>query len=322
MAKLSIAVYTLFAVGILLIVSNPWTELYFFVDDAAHYQRSATFALSYLIPYSIMCICLYVIIKYETKRRRRVALLSYVFVPLVGAIIQSFVYGISLQIIFTLFAIVLMYTNIYIERSAELIRNETEMAEQRASVMVSQIQPHFMYNALTSIMNIKGNPPDTMDAIADFGKYMRGNLDSITQVNPVPITREIDQLESYINLRKIKFGNRIEVISDIGDSGFFIPPMTVKTIVGAAIDCRTSQSDFQFVCRIYTDSNERNHVLVIQDDFPSEESFKLASMVDETDMLMLKSRLKTMVDGKLENLIENGMLKIVITIPRSAKVLP
>lgn len=44
----------------------------------------------------------------------------------------------------------------------------------------TQIQPHFLYNALQAIMAIDGNPDETIEAIGDFGKYLRENLDVIT----------------------------------------------------------------------------------------------------------------------------------------------
>ena len=47
------------------------------------------------------------------------------------------------------------------------------IAEQRMKIVLSQIQPHFIYNALSSIQNIEGNPEETKKAITEFVLYSR-----------------------------------------------------------------------------------------------------------------------------------------------------
>lgn len=75
-----------------------------------------------------------------------------------------------------------------IKQKAEM---ELEVANSRARIMLSQIQPHFLYNALQAIMAIDGNPDETIDAIGDFGKYLRENLDVITSGDMVPFEKEL-----------------------------------------------------------------------------------------------------------------------------------
>lgn len=50
------------------------------------------------------------------------------------------------------------------------------------AVMISQIQPHFLYNALNTIKYlIKRDPKAAEKAVISFSKYLRGNMESITQ---------------------------------------------------------------------------------------------------------------------------------------------
>jgi LytS/YehU family sensor histidine kinase len=262
------------------------------------------------------------ILMFEEDRRREIVLLTYILIPLAAMVVQLFYYGTSLQYFAMMFSVVLMYVNLHLGRSTELINNETNMSRQRAAVMVSQIQPHFLYNALTAIMNIKGNPPETRDAIAEFGHYLRKNLDSISLNHPIPIERELDHVETYLYLRKLKYGDRIDVELDLEDNGFFIPPYTVKIILERAIEYNVVHGVRSLRMALRTESTDREHVLVISDLSPSEESLEFVAGYNE-DIEILRARVRNMVGGTIENLVTgSGALDCVITIPVSKEGMP
>ena len=83
---------------------------------------------------------------------------------------------------------------------------QKELYEAKVAVMTSQIQPHFMYNALTSIaMMCTIDPPTAQEATVTFAKYLRGNMDSLKQTKPVPFERELDHLKKYLYIEKLRF---------------------------------------------------------------------------------------------------------------------
>ena len=308
--------------GFALLVMNVDDGILFTVDpDTSVYENSDTAFLSAIAPIVMIAICVAAILRFETYHRRKNVLLTYILIPLVAIIIQMFVYGVSLLYFAMMFSIVLMYVNIYLERSIELLKNETKMSRQRAAVMVSQIQPHFLYNALTAIMNIRGNPPDTRDAIADFGRYLRRNLDSISQNNPVPIVRELDHTETYLSLRKLKYGDRIDVQFDLDDTGFFIPPFTIKIILERAIEYNVVRGQLDLKMRLCTRSTEREHILVISNLSPSPEAKGFISEEGE-DVEILRTRVRNMVGGTIDNTITpEGTIETVIAIPVTRRLM-
>lgn len=301
--------------GLAVVVCNLFTGVYFTIDpETGWYMRSDTFYLSYLAPGMEAVICSALILSNEKELRRKIVFLAYVLVPLVAAIMQVFHYGTSLQYLMMMLMLVAMYANIYLGRSGDLIRYESEMTEQRAAVMVSQIQPHFLYNALTAIMNIKGNPPETRDAIADFGHYMRKNLDSLGQVNPIPVARELDHVDSYIQLLKQKYADRIDVRIDAQDNGFFIPPLTIKIILEQAIKYNLHTGG---TVRMDISCRKENgiHIISIIDREPSEMSKEFVGMISE-DIEVLRKRLETLVGGEIDNVITpDGSIECTITVP-------
>ena len=305
------------AAGMALIVCNVFTGVLFTIDpDTSVYTRSDTFYLSSAAPVVMILVSITAIVKFEADPRRKIVLLTYILIPLAAMFVQLFTYGSSLQYFAMMFSVVLMYVNIHLGRSTELINNEIKMSRQRAAVMVSQIQPHFLYNALTAIMNIKGNPPETREAIADFGHYLRKNLDSISQNHPIPIERELDHVETYLTLRQLKYGDRIHVRMELDDQGFFIPPYTVKIILESAIEYNVVHGVRALDIMIRTDSTDRDHVLIISDLSPSQESLEFVTGSND-DIEILRARVKNMVGGDIENLIrDDGTLDCIITIPK------
>ena len=301
MDRFAKAVGILAVIGTLLILTNPFTELYFIITPEGVYQRTDTFPLSLLAPNLIGLIEVYCIVKYERKPRRKMVFLSYILLSWAAMVVQFFNYGISLQYISFMFSFVLMYANIYLDRGTELIANEARMNEQTAAIMVSQIQPHFLYNALTSIMNIKGNPPRTRDAIAEFGGYLRSNLDTLATTNPVPVQREIEHVETYIYLRQLKFGDRLKVTYDIQDTSFFLPPQTIKTILSAMIEYNLEKDDVPLTISITTRDTDAGHIVTLHNDAITNMARNYIRDRNNPAIAAMVSRLDFMVGGRLRN---------------------
>lgn len=56
------------------------------------------------------------------------------------------------------------------------------LAKQRFNIMLSQIQPHFIYNSLSAIAEIDGVPEKAQNAIVDFSNYLRENFDALNML--------------------------------------------------------------------------------------------------------------------------------------------
>lgn len=127
-------------------------------------------------------------------------------------------------------------------REAEQLRSE--LAENRISIMLSQIQPHFLYNSLNTIYGLCEKDPSTAKkAVNDFADYLRGNMDSLSRKCPIPFETELKHLKSYISLEQMRFRNKLEIVWDIGTSSFMLPSLTVQPLVENAIKHGICKSD-------------------------------------------------------------------------------
>ena len=128
------------------------------------------------------------------------------------------------------------YTRENIRIAVEKERTEKELYEAKVSVMVSQIRPHFMYNALTSISMMCTIDPETAQEATDiFAKYLRENMDSLKQTKPVPFKIELAHLEKYLYIEKLRFGKKLNVEYDIQAKDFKVPMLSVQPLAENAV---------------------------------------------------------------------------------------
>lgn len=168
------------------------------------------------------------------------------FVCVVGAIADLaafYIKGNSAGLVFTLAAFVL-YTVIsgirmlldYGERGRRLAEQEKELLKSRIAIMLSQIKPHFLYNSLSSIGELcMVDPAQARDALTDFSAYLRSNMDFIDTKECVHFSNELKHIETYLKLEKMRFGDRLQVVYDIREDNFFLPPLTVQPLVENAV---------------------------------------------------------------------------------------
>lgn len=118
-------------------------------------------------------------------------------------------------------------------KSAELNK---ELAVANTSIMISQIQPHFLYNALNTIKYlIKHDPKTAEKAVISFSRYLRGNMDSISNKEPIPFADELEHIKNYCDIELLRFEDRLHIIYDINCTDFDIPALSIQPMVENAI---------------------------------------------------------------------------------------
>ena len=113
---------------------------------------------------------------------------------------------------------------------------ELELEEQKTSIMISQIQPHFLYNCLTTIRSLcRKDPEQAWSAIGDFASYLRGNINSITSKQDIPFSSELKHIKTYLHLEHLRIGDRLVIVYDIQEEDFFLPAWTIQPLVENAV---------------------------------------------------------------------------------------
>ncbi|NMP37298.1 MAG: histidine kinase [Clostridiales bacterium] len=142
-----------------------------------------------------------------------------------------------------------------------------ELSRAHMSLMVSQIQPHFLYNALNTIKYLTRKDPQTAErAIINFSNYLRTNMDSITRDSPVPFTAELSHVKNYVDIELLRFGDKISVEYDIKVSSFELPPLSVQPLVENAIKHGVTKTSDGGTVKLSTCEDEYSWFVIVEDD--------------------------------------------------------
>ena len=118
----------------------------------------------------------------------------------------------------------------------ENLKVQKDLYDAKVQIMVSQIRPHFMYNALTSIaMMCELDPMTAKKATIAFADYLRGNMDSLKQTKPVPFETELEHLKNYLYIEKLRFDYLLNIEYDIQATGFELPLLSIQPLVENAV---------------------------------------------------------------------------------------
>lgn len=205
------------------------------------------------------------------------------------------------------------------KRSAEL---QKELSDMNMTLMLSQIQPHFMYNALNTIKYLtKKDPKSAENAIVRFSSYLRANMDSLTQKEPIPFNKEMEHVDNYISIERLRFGDRLNVEYNIEYDNFTIPPLTIQPIAENAIKHGINQRVDGGTLKISSYEKGDSIFVVVEDN-------GVGFDVNETKndgrshvgMNNIKNRLKEMLNAEVavESALNKGTC-VTIKIPKEEK---
>lgn len=122
-----------------------------------------------------------------------------------------------------------------LEREAEQLR--AKLTAARLESLRMQINPHFFHNTLHTISTMAGRDPEGIrTAAARLSDLMRYVL-STSEQQEVPLEEELDVLESYLDIQKLRLGNRLEVTMDIDPAAreALVPTLVLQPLVENAV---------------------------------------------------------------------------------------
>lgn len=99
----------------------------------------------------------------------------------------------------------------WMKREEELKDLENERLSSELSFLRSQISPHFMFNVLNSIVSLARKKSDQLEPVviklSQLMRYMLYESDD----KKVSLDKEIEYLQSYIDLQRLRFGSGVEI---------------------------------------------------------------------------------------------------------------
>jgi tetratricopeptide (TPR) repeat protein len=135
--------------------------------------------------------------------------------------------------------LVILFGFLFISQQA--LKNHQRTTELEQKLLVTQMNPHFIFNALIAIQNFmfKNNPVEAGKYLAKFAKLMRLILENSRQPY-ITLSKEIQTLEYYFELQQLRFQQafdfQIYVDPQLSPEQVSVPPMFVQPLVENALE--------------------------------------------------------------------------------------
>ena len=194
---------------------------------------------------------------------------------------------------------------------------EAELKESRISIMLSQIQPHFIYNTLGTIerMCLK-DPEKAFDLVRNFSLYLRGNFSELDSVTPIRFAEELKHVEYYVNIEKVRFPD-MSIAYDVETTDFVLPALSVQPLVENAIKHGLMRLEAGGTVVIRSYETPSHFCVEVKDDGVGFDTSLPIEEKKHVGLRNIRGRLKAMVNGELiiESKVNEGT-KAMIMIPK------
>lgn len=124
----------------------------------------------------------------------------------------------------------------HVDSLLQTVKLQNDLMQSRINVMLSQMQPHFLYNVLGIIKALCTIDSEAAGkATGEFADYLRANMDSLTSDHLITFDKELDYVQNYLELEKLRYKDRLTVEWDIRCNDFSLPAASLQILVENAI---------------------------------------------------------------------------------------
>lgn len=132
--------------------------------------------------------------------------------------------------------LLIVFFGYQVDTERELLVKQTELSENKVSLLMEQIHPHFIYNSLQQIALLCDEDPGSVkNAIFNFSGYLRKNFEALTNEGMIPFSQELEHVDTYIALAEILPSRNFYVEKDFEVTDFYLPALVVQPLVENAI---------------------------------------------------------------------------------------
>ena len=318
-SRLLHAVLSLWAVYVVLLVSALFIKGFVYVMPDNQYIRGPLYPIGLVPLIAILLLNLAGAIRRRARLSRKIFLGSLVsLLPMTGAlIVQLFVDVFPLLDISYVLSALAMYGFVLSDQIEREMRYQREIANQRASIMVLQMRPHFVYNTLTSIYCLcEQDPQKARQVTMDFTNYLRKNFNAVASDSPIPFSAELEHTRAYLSVEQALYEDGLVVGYDTPHTWFRVPPLTLQPIVENAVKHGRDPYAGALHISVRTRKTDFGSEILVEDNGPG-----YAPAADDEPHIALENireRLKTMCGGTLEIAQrDTGGTRVTIRVPQN-----
>ncbi len=330
-SKLLRAVIGLWAVFFVLLVSVPFIDGFIYIRSETQYYRGP------LHPLLLTPIIGVLLLNFAGALRRRARLSRKAFLSFMVAlapmtitlIVNLFADAVPIFDISYVLSALAMYSLVLSDqieqdrrRQQEIVRQQTEIARQqreiaheRASVMVLQMRPHFIYNTLMTIHSLcRLDPRKAQQITMDFTNYLRKNFNAVASDSVIPFSTELEHTCAYLAVEQAQYDDMLVVEYDTPFIHFRLPPLSLQPIVENAVKYGMNPYSSPLHIFIRTRRTDSGVEIIVEDTGPGFDPADESK--PHTTLTNIRQRLEMMCGGSMTiTPREGGGTLVRVTIP-------
>lgn len=206
----------------------------------------------------------------------------------------------------------------YAQREKAAVEKETS-----TQAAVSQLQPHFISNMLSTIQILCDDAPaKAKDALGLFADYMRVSTDAFDFNGLVAFTRELAHARNYAALEQLRFGDKLQVVYDIESEDFLLPALTLQPLVENAITHGIGNKRGGGTVTITTRAEADSWLIAVQDDGCGTDNIAADGLPPQQEgvsigLANVRQRVESIAGGQLHfNSSKNKGTTVTIVLPK------
>ena len=234
-------------IAIALIFVNQFFHNIYYIDPMTnlYVRNDAGFAfISALTIFELVCGIVYLVMyKNNIDKNRYIALLIFIIMPLVAALLQIVYYGHSLTSIACLICALILFAQAIddnartiIDQQVLIIQQDNELDKLKTQIALSQIRPQFISDALDRALDLcDSDIQKAQQVISNLSAYIKQDLESIENTAMIPFENELEHTKIFLALEKARVGERFDVDITTEVTDFDMPALTLQPLVEHAI---------------------------------------------------------------------------------------
>ncbi|HEX2957622.1 MAG TPA: histidine kinase [Chitinispirillaceae bacterium] len=131
--------------------------------------------------------------------------------------------------LYTISSGLIFYREILLEKEKAIGRERYLKKQMEMKLLISKINPHFLFNTLNMILTLLKQPLKAEVALLNLSDLLRFNLEQ-SEKTTISVKNEIDSVRKYLEIQSLRFGEKLS-FTITGSDEFGIPPLIIQPLV-------------------------------------------------------------------------------------------
>lgn len=206
-----------------------------------------------------------------------------------------------------------------IRQQTETARLNEELSKAQLAALRGQIEPHFMFNALNSVVGLVREQKNdaAVSMVVGLSEFLRRATQDFNR-SEVTLAEEVEYLQRYVDIQKVRFGERLRVSIDIPADALHaqVPSLLLQPLVENAIKHGIAKRVAGGTVRVTGASSNGTLRLSVHNDGPSDGTGTQPTVAG-VGLDNLRTRLKILHgdESDLELKRATGEAEVIVTLP-------